>query len=135
MVKTDISDLEITDTQIVDDLLTGGDIGTWQADYLLREVEFERLKNGKPVTHNWANSIGLTTFGFALNLLGKGYSDYTLIVKGEWIALALGGGATITLYLIGLCVTDSRKSVMKKIEKHFESAPTKRRIVGGDNGQ
>ena len=29
MVKKEISDLEITDTQIVDDLMTGGDIGTW----------------------------------------------------------------------------------------------------------
>ncbi|ASU24075.1 hypothetical protein CCZ37_16185 [Vibrio qinghaiensis] len=135
MVKKEISDLEITDTQIVDDLMTGGDIGTWQADYLLREVEFERLKNGKPVTYNWANSIGLTTFGFALNLLGKGYSDYTIIVKGEWIALAFGGGATIVLYLVGLCLKDSRKLVMKKIEKHFESAPTRRRVLGGNNGQ
>lgn len=135
MVKTDISDLEITDTQIVDNLLTGGDIGTWQADYLLREVEFERLKNGKPVTHNWANSVGLTTFGFALNLLSKGYSDYTAIAKGEWIALAFGVGATMILYVVGLCIKDSRKLVMKKIEKHFESAPTKRRIVGGDHAQ
>ena len=101
----------------------------------MREVEFERLKNGKPITYNWANSVGLTTFGFALNLLGKGYSDYTIIVKGEWIALAFGGGVTIILYLVGLCLKDSRKLVMKKIEKHFESAPTKRRVLGGDNEQ
>lgn len=132
MANTEVSDTEITRTQVVDNLLTGGDIGTWQADYLLREVEFERLKNGKPITYSWANSIGLTTLGYALNLFSKGYADYTLISKGEWAALVVGTGVTIILFLVGrLLLTDSRKEVIKKIEKHFETAPTKRSIIGG----
>lgn len=85
-----IENQEITETQVVPDLLTGSDIGTWQAEYLLREVEFERIKHGKPITYNWANSIALTTFGFGLNLLAKGYSEWSLILKGEWIALGTG---------------------------------------------
>ncbi|OAN13330.1 hypothetical protein A3K86_16900 [Photobacterium jeanii] len=133
MEKIEIKDSKITSTQMVDSLLTGGDIGTWQADYLLREVEFERLKNGKPVTYNWANSIGLTTFGFALNLFGKGYSNYTVISKGEWIAFGGGIAVTVTLYLIGLCLKDSRKMVMEKIEQHFENAPTQKRMMGGND--
>jgi hypothetical protein len=128
----EIIDSEITNTQLVDGLFTGHDIGTWQADYLLREVEFERIKHGKPITYNWANSIGLTTVGFGLNLLGKGYSDVALIGKGEWVALSSGAIVTLVLYFIGLCIKDSRKVVMKKIGKHFENAPTRRQLFGGE---
>jgi len=120
---------EITETQIVPDLLTGTDIGTWQAEYLLREVEFERIKHGKPITFNWANSIALTSLGFGLNLFAKGYSDSSLITNGEWIALGVGIAASMILYLIGFFLPNNRKTVMKKIEKHFENAPTHRQII------
>jgi hypothetical protein len=131
MTERIIKDQEITETQVVPDLLTGSDIGTWQAEYLLREVEFERIKHGKPVTYNWANSLALTTFGFGLSLLAKGYSDALLITKGEWIALAVGVAASGVLYVIGIYIPDNRKRVMKKIESHFETAPTQRQILRG----
>jgi len=133
MAEMNIQDREITETQIIPDLLTGTDIGTWQAEYLLREVEFERIKYGKPITFNWANSIALTSFGFGLNLLGKGYSDITNISKGEWIALVAGIAVSILLYVIGLCLPNNRKKVMDKIEKHFEDAPTKRQAFKEHN--
>jgi hypothetical protein len=131
MTERIIKDQEITETQVVPDLLTGSDIGTWQAEYLLREVEFERIKHGKPVTYNWANSLALTTFGFGLSLLAKGYSDALLITKGEWIALAVGVAVSGVLYVIGIYIPDNRKRVMKKIESHFETAPTQRQILRG----
>jgi hypothetical protein len=87
MTERIIENQEITETQVIPDLLTGSDIGTWQAEYLLREVEFERIKHGKPITYNWANSIALTSFGFGLSLLAKGYVNVSLITKGEWVAL------------------------------------------------
>lgn len=123
----------ITETQIVPDLLTGTDIGTWQAEYLLREVEFERIKYGKPVTFNWANSIALTTIGFGLNLLAKGYTNVAIISKGEWVAMSVGIVLSIVLYVIGRCLPNNRKKVMKKIEKHFEDAPTKRQAFKEQN--
>ncbi|KZZ50428.1 hypothetical protein A3759_17015 [Thalassolituus sp. HI0120] len=131
MTERIIENQEITETQVVPDLLTGSDIGTWQAEYLLREVEFERIKHGKPITYNWANSIALTSFGFGLSLLAKGYSDASLITKGEWVALAFGVGISVTLYLVGIFLPDNRKKVMKKIESHFETAPTQRQILRG----
>lgn len=131
MTERIIQNQEITETQVVPDLLTGSDIGTWQAEYLLREVEFERIKHGKPVTYNWANSIALTSFGFGLSLLAKGYSNTLLITKGEWVALAFGVGVSVVLYLIGIFIPDNRKKVMKKIESHFETAPTQRQILRG----
>lgn len=126
MTRTNIHDTEITETQIVPNLLTGADIGTWQAEYLLREVEFERIKHGKPITYIWANGFALTTFGFGLNLLAKGYSDASLIIKGEWLALSAGIIFSLVLYITGFCLPNNRKKVMNKIEKHFENAPTKR---------
>jgi len=133
MTEKNIRDREITETQLVPDLLTGTDIGTWQAEYLLREVEFERIKNGKPITFILAVSIALTTFGFGLNLLAKGYSNVANISKGEWVALAAGIVLSVVLYIIGLCLPNNRKKVMKKIEKHFKEAPTKRQAFKEQN--
>lgn len=133
MTDNNIHDREITETQIVPDLLTGTDIGTWQAEYLLREIEFERIKYGKPITFNWANGIALTTVGFGLSLVAKGYSDIALIIKGEWVALCVGFIVSIVLYLIGLILPNNRKKVMNKIEKHFADAPTKREAYKEQN--
>ncbi|MDN3551904.1 hypothetical protein QWY74_00210 [Halomonas almeriensis] len=128
-----VRDRELSDTQLVPDLLTGTDIGTWQAEYLLREVEFERLMHGKPVTYNWANSIALATFGFCLNIGAKGYSDISRVSSGEWVALAAGFGIAAILYLIGLALPDRRKEVIKNIRDHFEQAPTKRQVFKGES--
>jgi hypothetical protein len=128
-------DTVLTKTFVATDLLTDTAIGTWQEDYPLREVEFERIKNGKPVTFIWANSIFLTTLGFGLNLLAKGYSHFTdgtpPIHKGEWIALSSGLAVSVILYIIGLCLPNNRKKVMKTIEQHFKSAPTTRQAYRG----
>jgi len=133
MTEKNIHNREITETQLVPDLLTGTDIGTWQAEYLLREVEFERIKYGKPITFTWAVSIALTTFGFGLNLFAKGYSDVASISRGEWVALGVGIALSVGLYIIGLCLPNNRKKVMKKIEKHFKEAPTKRQAFKDQN--
>jgi hypothetical protein len=133
MTEKNVHGKEITETQFVPDLFTGTDIGTWQAEYLLREVEFERIKYGKPITFNWAVSIFLTTFGFALFLLAKGYTDIASISQGEWIALVIGIVLSVVLYIIGLCLPNNRKKVMKKIEKHFKEAPTKRQAFKEQN--
>jgi hypothetical protein len=111
---------------VVNDILSGTDIGTWQAEYLLRKVEFERIKHGTLLIFTWANGIALTTVGFGLNLIAKGYSAIDNVSKGEWVALVIGAVASILLYLIGLCLPNEQKKVMKKIQKHFEDAPTKK---------
>jgi len=133
MTEKNVHGRNITETQLVPDLLTGTDIGTWQAEYLLREVEFERIKYGKPITFNWAVSIALTTFGFGLNLLAKGFSDVASISKGEWVALGAGIVLFVALYIIGLCLPNNHKKVMKKIEEHFKEAPTKRQAFKEQN--
>lgn len=125
----------ITQTVIAENLLTDTSVGTWQEDYPLREVDFVHIKNGKPITYIWANSILLTTFGFGLNLLAKWLSptndNVTQITNGEWIAFGCGVAAATILYIIGCLAPNERKTVMNDIENHFKNAPKSRQAVKG----
>ncbi|WP_086775891.1 hypothetical protein [Vibrio coralliirubri] len=86
-----IENQQISETIPVHGLISGASIGTWQADYPLTALDFEHIKNGKPVTFNWANSILLATVGFGFNILGKGATTIAGVEQqiyiGEWIAL------------------------------------------------
>lgn len=131
-----IEDQNITETILVHGLLSGAAIGTWQADFPLTALDFEHIKNGKPITFNWANSILLTTIGFGLNLIGKGASQLAGIQQqiyvGEWIALGIGFAISIILYLIGFALPNDRKRVMKAIQEHFKNSPKQRQLVKGE---
>jgi len=128
-----INNQEIHQTVQVPGLLTGASIGTWQADYPLNGRDYEHLKNGKPVTFNWANSILLTSIGISLTLLGKYISQQAdpsvVVYKGEWIALAIGIILAIVLYLVGLFLPNDRKKIMKKLQEHFDNSPKILHIV------
>ena len=119
MTEQIYKDKVIIQTVIADNVLTGTSIGTWQEDYPLREVDFVHIKNGKPITYFWANSILLTTFGFGLNLLAKWFSQadkgISQITNGEWIAFGCGVAFSVILYIIGLRLPNERKKVMKDI--------------------
>ena len=130
-----ISNQDINQTMVVPGLLSGASVGTWQEDYPLTGRDYEHLRNGKPITYNWANSIMLTTFGLGLSILGKFLSkqaDKTItIYEGEWIALLVGFFIAIVLYLIGLCLPNDRKSIMKSLKAHFDNSPKQRQMVQG----
>jgi len=122
---------------VVHGLLSGSSVGTWQADYPLTGRDYEHIKNGKPITFNWANSLLLTTVGLGLNVLGKFLSQQAgvtiTIYIGEWIALAIGLILSVILYLIGLALPNDRKIIMKKLKDHFDNSPKKRQMVQGEN--
>ncbi|MDP2886055.1 MAG: hypothetical protein Q8P51_13665 [Ignavibacteria bacterium] len=123
-------DKVLTQTYEAADILSDTSIGTWQEDYPLTALDFERIKSGKPVTFIWANSIFLTTIGFGLNLVAKGISTWTNVPQaisiGEWAALGIGVVVSIVLYVVGCLLPNKRKTVMKNIETHFEEAPKRR---------
>lgn len=131
-----VENQQITETIQVHGLLSGANIGTWQADYPLTAIDLEHIKNGKPVTFNWANSILLATVGFGLNLIGKGASQVVgmqqPIYVGEWVALGVGVVAAIVLYGIGLVLPNERKRVMREIQDHFKNSPKQRQVVSGE---
>lgn len=132
-----VENQQITETIPVHGLLSGANIGTWQADYPLTAIDFEHIKNGKPVTFNWANSILLATVGFGLNLIGKGASQVVgmqqPIYVGEWIALGFGVVVAIVLYGIGLALPNERKRIMREIQDHFKNSPKQRQVVPGES--
>lgn len=132
-----VENQQITETIPVHGLLSGANIGTWQADYPLTAIDFEHIKNGKPVTFNWANSILLATVGFGLNLIGKGASQVVgmqqPIYVGEWIALGFGVVVAIVLYGIGLALPNERKRVLREIQDHFKNSPKQRQVVPGES--
>ncbi|WP_194441047.1 hypothetical protein [Pseudoalteromonas simplex] len=132
-----IENQQIIETIPVHGLISGASIGTWQADYPLTALDFEHIKNGKPVTFNWANSILLATVGFGFNILAKGATTLAGVEQqvyiGEWIALGAGVAISIVLYLVGLALPNDRKRVMKDIKEHFNSAPKQRQVVPGEN--
>jgi len=132
-----IENQQISETIPVHGLISGASIGTWQADYPLTALDFEHIKNGKPVTFNWANSILLATVGFGFNILAKGATTLAGVEQqvyiGEWIALGAGVAISIVLYLVGLALPNDRKRVMKEIKEHFNTAPKQRQVVPGEN--
>lgn len=128
MNRNEVKGEKATEPYLVPDFLSGASVGTWQEDYPLREVDFERIKHGKPVTFIWAHSFLLASFGFGLSLIAKGYSDIASIKKGEWIALTVGLLFSGVMYLIGSLMPNKRKETMNRIEEHFKQAPTSRQV-------
>lgn len=133
MAKKVVKGEQATEPYLIPDLLSGASVGTWQEDYPLREVDFERIKHGKPITFVWANSLLLTSFGFGLSLIAKGYSNISAIRTGEWIALGVGLVCSVAMYGIGILLPNKRKEVMKTIEEFFRKAPTSRQAFRGDS--
>lgn len=128
-----IENEKLTETLNFQGLLSDAQIGSWQANYPLTALEFEHIKNGKPIIFMWAHGVLVATVGFALSLGGKILSKFfgveQEIVFAEQIALALGFIIAIVLYIIGRCTTNNNKTVMADIEKHFKNSPTQREIV------
>ena len=136
-MNENISNQVILQTVQVANLLSGTSIGTWQEDYPLTGRDYEHLKNGKPITFDWANSIFLTSIGIGLTLIGKyisGQTDPTVVIyKGEWLALAVGLIISIILYVIGLLLPNDRKKIMNKLKEHFDNSPKKRQLLKDGN--
>lgn len=130
MTNNIFKDKVFTHTYEATDILSDTSIGTWQEDYPLTALDFERIKSGTPVTFIWAHSIFLTTIGFGLNLVAKGISTWASVPQtisiGEWAALGIGVLVSIVLYVVGCSLPNNRKTVMKNIETHFEGAPKRR---------
>lgn len=111
-------------------------IGSLQADFLLCEADYLRIKNGKPAILNWAHTIFLTTIGLGLLIFGKFISTKlgypATILLGEWIACGAGILLSIILYLIGIAMPNEQKKVMKKMEEHFKKAPITKHLMRKD---
>lgn len=120
---------------VVTDLLNGRSVTTMQPPYLLTEADFLRLKGGPPVTAALATIVFSGVVGYAVSLGPKiaplfdgGKSQLT---SGELSTMVVGTIASAVLYGIGFWWPNDKKKTMKKISKHFDSAPPSSHIVGG----
>lgn len=120
---------------IVADLLNGRSVMTLQPPYLLTEADFLRLRGGPPVTAALATIVFSGVVGYAVSLgpniaplFDGGESQLT---SGELSTMVVGAIASAALYAIGFCWPNDKKKTMKKISRHFVSAPPSSHIVGG----
>lgn len=118
----------------VNDLFNGQSVTTMQQPYLLTEADFLRLKGSPPITATLATIVFSGTVGYALSLgpkitpmLGGGQSQLT---SGEINTMIAGTILSFALYIIGFCLPNDKKNIMKKITRHFDNAPPSSHIVG-----
>ncbi|EAP80270.1 hypothetical protein [Sulfitobacter sp. NAS-14.1] len=106
-------------------------IGTFTEDYHLSEVEFERIKVGQPKTLGFAYSLLGITIGFGATVTAKinDQRDLSEVSAGEWQTLGVLAVATGLVFIIGLWLPNKRKTVLKKIDEHFEYAQTRKQAV------
>lgn len=119
---------------VVADLLNGRSVTTMQPPYLLTEADFLRLKGGPPVTAALATIVFSAVVGYVVSLGPKiaplfdgGKSGLT---SGELNTMGVGTLASAALYAIGFWLPNEKKKTMKKISKHFDSAPPSSHVVG-----
>ena len=115
-----------------ENILSNVSVGTWQENYQLTQVDFERIKNDKPITYSWAMNSFMATVGFGLTLIPKLYLQFmdnkTNIQNGEWLTLVIGIVISLILYGIGSFMPNNYKCAINDIEKHFKNA-TKHKTV------
>ncbi|OCY53740.1 hypothetical protein [Acinetobacter pittii] len=134
MQKEQITGQEINFKLSVDDgLMKTGFSLTFKPDYNLSEAEFKDL-NSPPRTWDWLTS-GLFLFGIGLLLtcLSR-YLAYSLLSASkveayEWICGFIAVGLAGITWLIGYFISNPKKIVMKKIEKHFSTSTPLKHFV------
>lgn len=120
---------------VVTDLLNGRSVTTMQTPYLLTEADFLRLKGGPPVTAALATIVFSGVVGYAVSLGPKIAPLFdgakSQLTSSELSTMVVGTIASAALYAIGFWWPNDKKKTMKKITRHFDSAPPSSHIVGG----
>ena len=120
---------------VVYNLLNGQSVTTMQLPYFLTEADFVRLKGGKPVTATLATIVFSGVVGYAVSLGPKIAPLFdggnSLLTSSESSTMMVGAIVSAILYGIGFWWPNDKKKTMKKISKHFDSAPPSSHIVGG----
>ncbi|WP_068857930.1 hypothetical protein [Perlucidibaca aquatica] len=120
---------------VVTDLLNGRSVTTMQPPYLLTEADFLRLKGGQPITATLATIVFSGVVGYAVSLgpkIAPMFEDEkSQLSSGELSTIVVGTIASAAFYAIGFWWPNDKMKTMKKISKHFDSAPPSSHFVGG----
>ena len=125
----------ITQTIVTADLFTGGSMGTFQEDFQLCEADFLRMKNERNTLTTWSQHILFTSIGYGISILPKWISEIAgkpeKVSQGEWAALAICLAVSLVLFLFSKFISNEKKELLNRIDKHFKSAPKSRQFVQG----
>lgn len=126
---------QLSQPTVVTNLLNGQSVTTMQPPYLLTEADFLRLKGVPPVTAALATIVFSGVVGYGVSLGPKIAPVFdgreSELTSGELRTIVIGTIASAVLYAIGFWWPNDKKKTMKKISKHFDSAPPSSHIVGG----
>ena len=121
------------ETVVTGNLLTGMSIGTLQADFLLCEADFLRLKSGSSAFVTWSLNVLFATIGYAMSILPKWISALAgkpeEVSQSEWTTFAIGLAISFILLLISKAMPNEKKELLNRISQHFKSAPKSRQLV------
>ncbi len=125
----------ITQTLVTENLFTGVSIGTFQEDFQLSEADFLRLKNEGTPLSTWSLNILFAVIGYGMSILPKWIAEIAgkpeKVSQSEWAALLVGVVLSLALFLIGKFLTNEKKELLSRMDKHFKSAPKTRHFVRG----
>jgi hypothetical protein len=115
----------IRETVVTEDLLTGVSIGTWQADFLLCEADFLRLKSEGSAFVTWSLNVLFATFGYTMSILPKWISELAgkpeKVSQSEWITFTIGLGISIILFIVSKkAMPNEKKELLNRISQHFK---------------
>ncbi|MCW8344667.1 hypothetical protein MD535_01325 [Vibrio sp. ZSDZ65] len=103
----------------VQDIKSGESVKGLEDLFLLREVDFERLKNGANKPYLWMVQAMFAVGGYLFSILPQILDDYKVVTKGQWIVLVIGGIICLAFGIWGRITKDKKKEVMDKIELFF----------------
>jgi hypothetical protein len=103
----------------VQDIKSGESVKGLEDLFLLREVDFERLKNGANKPHLWMVQTMFAVGGYLLSILPQILDDHSKVTNGQWIVLIISGVICFALWVWGCKTRDKKKEVMEKIELFF----------------
>jgi hypothetical protein len=135
MTKNVYENEVITQTVETDNLLTGMSIGTLQADFLLCEADFLRLKVEGSAFVTWSLNVLFATIGYAMSILPKWISELAgkpeKVSQSEWTTFAIGLMISFILFVLSKAMPNEKKKLLNRISQHFKSAPKSRQLVRG----
>jgi hypothetical protein len=113
--------------ELPDNSIVPVDVGSWHDEYLLSEIEFERILHGSSKVISWIHNLLYIIVGYLLNISKEITSafkgDVTLDeLTAEISIISLLVLSIIILSLISKYGPSKKQKVIKEIQKYFDDA-------------
>lgn len=134
-MTSEYSNRQIDKPIVIADVMNGQTIATIQTVFPLTEADFVRLKGSPPITFAASAMIFSGVIGYAIGLGPKLESIISggpsQLSTGEIKTIVVSSIVSLLIYLVGLCLPNERKSVMKNLTNHFKAFNSSTNNIGG----